>query len=263
MDFEPTTDQDAIPTGPQVFTKMIAIEDDCDEEDDNYLRISEIKGEPQLGTASSIWESSIVFSKYFQHNLNSIKTKFSCKERNKKLKIQELGSGTGVLGQYLASLGCDVILSDLERVSITITRANLEDEINTNLLRENGGSAKIMALDWTWPIEKLKKTFDENLKDECIDIIVASDVIFNSLAVETFTDFVKNLRQCFIDNNTGCPVVYMAHKKRSEYIDDKLIDIFHKKCEFYGQEIEQTSQSMNMDYLNHSIAIFYFDDKLD
>ena len=141
-------EDEVFPSGPEVFTKLVTIDDD-DEEEDNCLRISEIKGEPKLGTACIMWESSLILAKYFHHNLKSIKTDCLGEGQKRKLNILELGSGTGMLGLYMAALGCNVILSDLEKVSTTVLQANLSDEINVNLLKENDGTAKIMALDWT------------------------------------------------------------------------------------------------------------------
>lgn len=135
----------AQPETPNVQTKQIKIEDDLDEETDNCIKITEISGYPPLGTACKIWDCGIIMAKYIHNNLSKYKKKL---DQKTTIKILELGSGTGVLGLYLASQGLDVILSDLPVVCDTILRQNLDMELNQKIISENNGKASIKPLDW-------------------------------------------------------------------------------------------------------------------
>lgn len=65
-----------------------------------------------------------------------------------RLQVLELGSGTGLVGLAMASLGADVVLTDLPSICPNLAR-NAKD--NSAVLNRNGGSTCTAVLDWTHP----------------------------------------------------------------------------------------------------------------
>jgi len=68
---------------------------------DKLLEISQIE---EGDTGVVVWDAALVLAKYLELRKEDICGK----------KIIELGSGTGVVGLAAATLGADVIVSDLE-----------------------------------------------------------------------------------------------------------------------------------------------------
>jgi predicted nicotinamide N-methyase len=66
----------------------------------------------------------------------------------RRLQVLELGSGTGLVGLAMASLGADVVLSDLPSIHANLVR-NITD--NADRVRHNNGSVRSGILDWTEP----------------------------------------------------------------------------------------------------------------
>jgi predicted nicotinamide N-methyase len=69
-------------------------------------------------------------------------------EHAAKPQILELGSGTGLVGLAMASLGADVVLTDLPSIYPNLAR-NIRD--NCELVQQNSGSVRGGVLDWTKP----------------------------------------------------------------------------------------------------------------
>ncbi|KAF2656124.1 hypothetical protein K491DRAFT_401334 [Lophiostoma macrostomum CBS 122681] len=73
---------------------------------------------------------------------------FNLVQPGRKLQVLELGSGTGLVGLAMASLGADVVLTDLTSIHPNLVR-NLRD--NNEIVQERNGSVKSGVLDWTEP----------------------------------------------------------------------------------------------------------------
>ena len=84
----------------------------------------------------------MVMAKYFEKNQKKYENVF----KKRKLKILEIGSGTGLLGIYLACLGWDVTISDTASITAESTQKNLDQ--NLGVIQENQGKVNICALDW-------------------------------------------------------------------------------------------------------------------
>ncbi|EGT56805.1 hypothetical protein CAEBREN_23679 [Caenorhabditis brenneri] len=90
-------------------------------------------------------------------------------------KVLELGSGTGVCGIALASLGAEVILTDLpERIPL------IEKNVKVNQ-KLTGDRIKIQVLDWT------KDTIPEGL-----DIVVAVDCVYYNSTIDPLIQLLNN-----------------------------------------------------------------------
>jgi predicted nicotinamide N-methyase len=64
------------------------------------------------------------------------------------LQVLELGAGTGLVGFAMASLGADVVLTDLPNIHDNLAR-NAKD--NSETIEQSGGSSRTGILDWTNP----------------------------------------------------------------------------------------------------------------
>src|SRR5436305_8039300 len=76
-----------------------------------------------LNHGTTIWDSSIITARYMQHLLRSSNVSLNDK------KCIELGSGCGLLGLVMCSMGLRTTLTDLEYVVVNI----LQDNVKYNL----------------------------------------------------------------------------------------------------------------------------------
>ena len=83
----------------------------------------------------SVWSSSIPLLKYFETFVFPVLLKSQHSKGIKPIKILELGSGTGVLGIGIASLGLNVVLTDpaLDMNLSEERSSNTMEHLRTNL----------------------------------------------------------------------------------------------------------------------------------
>ena len=83
----------------------------------------------------SVWSSSIPLLKYFERFVFPVLLKSQHSKGIKPIKILELGSGTGVLGIGIASLGLNVVLTDpaLDMNLSEERSSNTMEHLRTNL----------------------------------------------------------------------------------------------------------------------------------
>ncbi|XP_043694993.1 protein-lysine methyltransferase METTL21D-like [Telopea speciosissima] len=141
--------------------------------------------------------------------LTQIFSAFSNVSQHNRLRILELGSGTGLVGITAAAiLGANVTLTDLPNVV-----PNLQSNVdaNCNTLTLNGGSINVVTLRWG-EAEDMESIGHE------FDLLLASDVVYHD---HLFDPLLKTL-QFYLRNNTG---FVMAHLKRW-----KKESVFFKKA---------------------------------
>lgn len=108
------------------------------------------------------WAASFLLAKRL-HKFELVKA-----DHTTKPQILELGSGTGLVGLAMASLGADVVLTDLPSIYPNLAR-NIGD--NYNLVHQNGGSVRGGVLDWTNP------TVCEVFSDHTADLSEGGDLL--------------------------------------------------------------------------------------
>ena len=83
----------------------------------------------------SVWSSSIPLLKYFERFVFPVLLKSQHPKGIKPIKVLELGSGTGVLGIGIASLGLNVVLTDpaLDMNLSEERSSNTMEHLRTNL----------------------------------------------------------------------------------------------------------------------------------
>eukprot|EP00055_Hartaetosiga_balthica_P008926 m.34410 g.34410 ORF g.34410 m.34410 type:complete len:338 (+) comp6530_c0_seq1:84-1097(+) len=140
-------------------------------------------------------------------------------------KIVELGSGIGMLGLYLASIGAHVLMSDVPSVAQDVLKLNIEknghvpeklryscsnnnsnsgdkNQANSNIVLElpwrtsmwvgsRGGSAGYMALDWTVDLDKQNE--DGNFNPWDVDMLVAAETVWLKELVQPYVQTVVSL----------------------------------------------------------------------
>jgi len=225
----------------QYFEKTIKIDDEMENSDDNTIKIVE-SSNMQIGTGSRVWECAIILGKY------AIKQHLE-KGLFKKKVILELGAGTGLLSVMLASLGNEVIATDIKEV-IPILNKNIE---GNKKIYEGKGSVKAFELDWTFDKKQIKEVFAQE-KIERVDYILASDVIYHAKHLELFANALREVSLVLkeINKEGNAPVVYLSHKARNDAVDDILAEELQKKG-FFGEQIDESE--MDTEYMSKQIDI--------
>lgn len=98
-----------------------------------------------------------------------------------KLRILELGSGTGLVGLAMAALGSDVVLTDLPSIHENLARNATE---NAATVEAKDGSARTGTLDWTQPASC--ELYTDGVVTETLDaatskfpVILAADSLYS------------------------------------------------------------------------------------
>ncbi|KAF2737136.1 VPS28-domain-containing protein [Polyplosphaeria fusca] len=119
---------------------------------------------------------------------------------SQNLPVLELGSGTGLVGLAMAGLGANVILTDLPSIHSNLA---LNIQTNSELLKQNHGSARSGVLDWTKPSALRLSPLDD---DTCgnvptllaikFPLILAADSLYSAehpqLLVDTIETWLSN-----------------------------------------------------------------------
>lgn len=101
-------------------------------------------------------------------------------EDTRKLRVLELGSGTGLVGLAMAGLGAHVHLTDMSSICPNLAR---NVRANYHTISQNNGSARTATLDWSCPA--LYEPFDDHVTPygasnvpEKFPLILAADSLY-------------------------------------------------------------------------------------
>ncbi|XP_062001007.1 uncharacterized protein LOC133718203 [Rosa rugosa] len=124
----------------------------------------------------------------------------SALDSGRRLKILELGSGTGLVGiAAAATLGACVTVTDLPHV---VDNLKFNAELNAAVLGGSGGSVRVAALRWG-------EAEDAEAIGREFDIVLASDVVYHD---HLYEPLLKTLS--FLLLGEGGVVFVMAHLRR-------------------------------------------------
>mmetsp|Transcript_5370 Transcript_5370/g.9002 ORF Transcript_5370/g.9002 Transcript_5370/m.9002 type:complete len:322 (+) Transcript_5370:128-1093(+) len=128
-------------------------------------KISVAEGVPNMGVGRSVWESGLRMVDYLEKNN---------RDSLRGAKVLELGTGTGIVGISVASLGANVVLTDREEKLLGLVNKNIE--ANRKAIKAGGGSAKTEIMDWS----NRAGTSTVALTEGPFDYIIASDILYSS-----------------------------------------------------------------------------------
>eukprot|EP00347_Sterkiella_histriomuscorum_P018922 403343653 len=163
--------------------------------------------------------------------------------------LLELGCGTGFCGLTCEKLGFkQIYLTDLSEVIDNITTKNIAiNECDQNIVQA-------FELDWKLDIESLQKLLEERgCMNQMLDVIVASDLIFNSTQLEMVPRVCKDICEIYYEKFKQTPTILMSYKSRHEEIDEQLYDKF-SQAGFDGEQAN--GKELSDDLLCEPIDVF-------
>eukprot|EP00467_Chlorarachnion_reptans_P014086 CAMPEP_0114489682 /NCGR_PEP_ID=MMETSP0109-20121206/2024_1 /TAXON_ID=29199 /ORGANISM="Chlorarachnion reptans, Strain CCCM449" /LENGTH=207 /DNA_ID=CAMNT_0001666219 /DNA_START=337 /DNA_END=960 /DNA_ORIENTATION=- len=131
-----------------------------------------------MGVGRSVWESGLRLVDYLEGNH---------RESLKGARVLELGTGTGIVGISVATMGADVVMTDREEKLLGLVNRNVET--NKDSLVRGGGTARTELMDWS------NRARTTNIALTCgpFDYIIASDILYSS---PSHGMLVETLWQC-------------------------------------------------------------------
>ncbi|XP_045678089.1 protein N-lysine methyltransferase METTL21D isoform X2 [Phyllostomus hastatus] len=128
------------------------------------------------GVGCVVWDAAIVLSKYLETPGFSGDGAHALSRRS----VLELGSGTGAVGLMAATLGADVVVTDLEELQDLL---KLNINMNKHLVT---GSVQAKVLKWGEEIEDLTSPPDYILMADCIyyEELLQLDFDFEKIPLE-------------------------------------------------------------------------------
>ncbi|KLO12606.1 hypothetical protein SCHPADRAFT_407983 [Schizopora paradoxa] len=181
----------------------------------------------------------------------------------------ELGSGIGLSALTLASMGWDVLATDIQPVVDAVLRPNVRN--NAQVLHP--GSIQVRELDWTIPPEawrwddqliiashstanaissenpqgnKMQNTFDDggdlgnaNLKQPTpqFDLIITADTLYSAALITPLLRTLHNLcavsvREVETGHQSKPPLIYLALENRDPELVSSFFDVARKDWNF-------------------------------
>ncbi|KAI3785288.1 hypothetical protein L1987_44404 [Smallanthus sonchifolius] len=177
---------------------------------------------PSQGLSFQLWPAATTFVKlldsYQPSNTDSFSVAVTNVKIRSRLRILELGSGTGVVGiAASAILGADVTLTDLPHVLPNLVFN--ADAIST-VVAPRGGQVHVAALSWG-KIEEMETIGRD------YDLIIGSDVVYHD---HLYDPLIQTLKYLLLGGGDGEKVFLMAHLRRW-----KKESGFFKKAKKYFQ----------------------------
>ncbi|XP_074146835.1 protein N-lysine methyltransferase METTL21D isoform X1 [Sminthopsis crassicaudata] len=190
------------------------------------------------GVGCVVWDAAIVLAKYLetQHFSGAIAGTHVLRERS----VLELGAGTGAVGLMAASLGADVIVTDLEELQDLL---KLNIKMNEHLIT---GSVQAKVLKWG---EERKDCFSPP------DYILMADCIYYEESLEPLLKTLKDLsgpKTCII-----CCYEQRTMGKNPE-IERKYFEKFHYGGHTTLLKIQTTRLSVEVLHSSHMIIHLFF-----
>lgn len=155
---------------------------------------------PSEGLSFQLWPAATtLFSLLDSHKIDSIISNHY--KFNHRLRILELGSGTGLVGIAAAAiLGADVTVTDLAHVI-----PNLKFNVSANAQIVGGGGGTVVTAELSWGnVEQMEVVGKE------YDVIMGSDVVYHDHLYEPLINTLKYL----LVGGERKRMFLMAHLKR-------------------------------------------------
>ncbi|KZP24794.1 hypothetical protein FIBSPDRAFT_734942 [Athelia psychrophila] len=195
------------------------------------IRLTQLDDGKSNGTA--LWLGGQCLSLYLAEHIRSIAPRYSSGARPKAL---DLGSGIGLTPLTLASLGWDVLATDIDPV-LAVLHQNIAQ--NSAVLPAGSGSIETRELDWTVPPEKWTWLDDKAIASHTdprptvtapilvppFELIVTSDTIYS---IELIRPLFRTLHGlCVVSSRSSphrrSPAVYVCIERRESALIDSAL----------------------------------------
>jgi len=187
-------------------------------------------------TGSTLWLGSQVLSLYLRQ---VVSTRIQLADGlHRPVKVIELGSGIGLSALALASLGCDVVATDVKNVISTVLDLNISNNLPN--LPPLSGMIQVRELDWTIPPDQwtwddqnkitssstqssnlLHKT--EDLSKPPFDLIITSDTLYHPDLVSPLFRSIHALSTASSSLTLQSPVIYLCVERRDPMLIDRAL----------------------------------------
>ncbi|KAL7604066.1 hypothetical protein Lser_V15G19685 [Lactuca serriola] len=163
---------------------------------------------PSQGLSFQLWPAAATFVKlldsYQASNTDPFSAAITTAKRHPRLRILELGSGTGIVGIAAAAiLGADVTVTDLPHVLVNL---KFNADANSELLAPRGGEVHVAPMSWgeTEEMEAIGREYD---------LIIGSDVVYHD---HLYEPLLQTLKFLLLDGggDAGEKVFLMGHLRR-------------------------------------------------
>ncbi|CAI2176141.1 2248_t:CDS:1 [Funneliformis geosporum] len=192
-----------------------------------------------LNHGTTIWDSSIITAQYMQQLLRSSDNSLKSK------RCIELGSGCGLLGLIMCSMGLQTTLTDLETVLVDVLQDNVKHNLwilNQNKKENNSlYSAQAKILDWTIT-QLIPPEFTPPY-----DYIVATDCIYS-------LDLISHFVRCLNELANEKTLIFCGLERRDPFV----VETFINACKggFYVVKIpEKKLRKMIYKNANNEITV--------
>jgi len=139
-----------------------------------------------------------------------------------RASVLELGSGVGYLALTLASMGYDVVASDIEPVISTVLRPNVEDGLR--VLRGSMGDVgdvRVVDLDWTVD-DPIGLLLERGLgRGREISTIISTDTIYHPPLIKPFFNTLAGLCR----GGNASPVIILGIERRDSEMVDRALEV--------------------------------------
>ncbi|KAG0092387.1 hypothetical protein BGZ93_008351 [Podila epicladia] len=220
-------------------------------------------------TAKSVWDCSIVMSKYLEA-LSLKRTGFWSDKR-----LIELGAGQGLSSFSAAALGAEVIITDVETAV-----SSLQQGAELNGLSEP--QVRVRALDWMNHSQEVQDILgslrkpSQDASTKPLDYILASDVIWVDFLIAPLVNTIAQLMQVSNERRDSLldeddtrtevasrpPVLILAHQSRSARCDNMFFDsldalgLQRKKVRLDGHDMDEDTVDLDPKYRKPNLAIW-------
>ena len=178
-------------------------------------------------TGQIIWAAADILTRWlFDRGGPSI-----CKAKT----IIELGSGPGLCGLVSARLAKKVILSDYQDLVMELMEQNAK-ECNPS---QDQCTITCAKLDWCMPdtYKELKCTDDSFLKDNEIDLIIGSDIVYWPSSIDPLVQVLSFLFKCY-DKSEKRLELYFCYIERATQTHKLLLEAL-KNAGFIVESIDE------------------------
>jgi hypothetical protein len=170
----------------------------------------DIKLNPDLGNGGLVWPSTFFLAEYLKHSATPIRG----------LSIAELGSGTGLLGIWLATQGANVVLTDLPEL-VPLLQDNVS--LNMDQISKGGGSIHVEAVCWGEKADIPAAVMDCSL-------IVGSDLV-HWIGFRLFDEDTRCLlcqTMCTLLRRRSDKKIYVCHEIRTEQREAQFVQMINE-----------------------------------